>query len=371
MIFVGFGFLMVFLKNNSWTSIGFNYLIAAWAIQIGPLYKGFWVNVCSHYFYGPDYKWEMINLDIEKLIVADFGAATVLITFGALLGKCNLFQLWVIATIEVFIFMLNDTIIYKLWEVSDIGGSMVIHTYGAYFGLSCALFYQPKAAIADKGGIGKGNYLSDLVSMIGTLFLFCYWPSFNAAPALTAIQAQRTFINTYLAIACSCVAAIIVSKTVHHGKLEMEIVLNASIAGGVGIGATADIIVRPFGAMIVGFICGAVSAFGYAYLSKFLQKAINLHDTCGVHNLHGMPGVIGGITSAIIVSFAEDNFGEKYYEGSFGIDGNSPSTAAGYQLAALALSLGLAIGGGLFTGFITSRQWFQPLKPEELFDDRA
>jgi ammonium transporter Rh len=32
MIFVGFGFLMVFLKNNSWCSIGFNYLIACWAI---------------------------------------------------------------------------------------------------------------------------------------------------------------------------------------------------------------------------------------------------------------------------------------------------------------------------------------------------
>jgi hypothetical protein len=32
MIFIGFGFLMVFLKNNSWTSIGFNYLIASWAI---------------------------------------------------------------------------------------------------------------------------------------------------------------------------------------------------------------------------------------------------------------------------------------------------------------------------------------------------
>lgn len=42
MTFIGFGFLMVFLKNHSWTSIGFNYLIAAWAIQCGILYSAFW-----------------------------------------------------------------------------------------------------------------------------------------------------------------------------------------------------------------------------------------------------------------------------------------------------------------------------------------
>lgn len=62
---------------------------------------------------------------------------------------------------------------------------MVIHTFGAYFGLSVSLFYQGKAAIEDKNELGVGNYLSDLVSMIGTLFLFCYWPSFNAALGAT------------------------------------------------------------------------------------------------------------------------------------------------------------------------------------------
>jgi ammonium transporter Rh len=60
---------------------------------------------------------------------------------------------------------------------------MIIHTFGAYFGLAVALFYQPKKAIVDKHGIGVSNYLSDLVSMIGTLFLFAYWPSFNGAMA--------------------------------------------------------------------------------------------------------------------------------------------------------------------------------------------
>ena len=92
----------------------------------------------------------------------------------------------------------------------------------------------------------------------------------------------------------------------------MEIVLNASIAGGVAIGATADMIVQPFGSMIVGFVAGTISSFGFAYLSAYLRKAINLHDTCGVHNLHGMPGIIGGLTSAIIASRGGDNFGDNY-----------------------------------------------------------
>ena len=49
MIFVGFGFLMVFLKNHSWCSIGFNYLIAAWAFQITILFRGFWHQIIAYY----------------------------------------------------------------------------------------------------------------------------------------------------------------------------------------------------------------------------------------------------------------------------------------------------------------------------------
>ena len=45
MIFVGFGFLMVFLKNHSWTSVGYNFLIAAYVLQITILALGFWHSV--------------------------------------------------------------------------------------------------------------------------------------------------------------------------------------------------------------------------------------------------------------------------------------------------------------------------------------
>lgn len=83
MIFIGFGFLMVFLKTHSWTSIGFNYLVAAWAMQCCVLFQGFWKCVIVHGF---DKK---IDINLVTVIEAEFCAAACLITMGALLGKCT------------------------------------------------------------------------------------------------------------------------------------------------------------------------------------------------------------------------------------------------------------------------------------------
>jgi ammonium transporter Rh len=179
MIFIGFGFLMVFLKNHSWCSIGFNYLIAAWVFQITILFRGFWHNVTAYYM-DPNHQWTKINITIIELINADFGSGAVLISFGAILGKVNLFQLWTMATIEIWFYAINEAILTTIFQINDIGGSIIIHTFGAYFGLSVSLFYRGEEAKKDKNNLGSGNYLSDLVSMIGTLFLFAYWPSFNA-----------------------------------------------------------------------------------------------------------------------------------------------------------------------------------------------
>jgi len=35
---------------------------------------------------------------------------------------------------------------------------------------------------------------------------------------------------------------------------------------------------------------GAISTVGFAKLQPFLADTFNLQDTCGIHNLHGMPG---------------------------------------------------------------------------------
>ena len=88
-------------------------------------------------------------MDLNYLILGDFGAAAVIISFGAILGKCSLFQLWVLATIEMVFYTLNESIAIVIFNVKDIGGSMTIHMFGAYFGLVASYFFQNETSIKD------------------------------------------------------------------------------------------------------------------------------------------------------------------------------------------------------------------------------
>ena len=42
---------------------------------------------------------------------------------------------------------------------------------------------------------------------------------------------------------------------------------NASLAGGVAVGTMADLVLNPWGSLLVGMIAGALSTFGYAFLT--------------------------------------------------------------------------------------------------------
>ena len=92
---------------------------------------------------------------------------------------------------------------------------------------------------------------------------------------------------------------------VAKGKLEIEILLNATLAGGVAMGANADLVSHPFGAMIIGTLAGVISALGYAYFTPIARQKLNLHDTCGVTYLHCIPGIMGGFISAIMAEVGD------------------------------------------------------------------
>ncbi len=81
----------------------------------------------------------------------------------------------------------------------------------------------------------------------------------------------------------------------------MEDILNASLAGGVAIGASSSLFVNPAASLTVGLTAGVISSLGFRYLTERLAK-IGIYDTAGVHNLHGIPGLFGGIISSIAIA---------------------------------------------------------------------
>lgn len=167
---------------------------------------------------------------------------------------------------------LNESIGVLLFKATDAGGSMFVHSFGAYYGLAACYFFQPNRARVSKNM--KSSYQSEMIAVIGSIFLWMFWPSFNGALAAGVTQ-HRIMVNTVLAIAGSCMGAVSAAR-VMFGKLEMEIVLNATLAGGVAIGSAADMCWSPWQAMLIGCIGGLLSAVGFQKIGPFLSEHINL-----------------------------------------------------------------------------------------------
>lgn len=68
------------------------------------------------------------------------------------------------------------------------------------------------------------------------------------------------------------------------------------------IGASAGIITNPGACLIVGAFGGIISSLGYSYMHDILKNRISIHDTAGVHNVHGIPGILGGLVSAAAIA---------------------------------------------------------------------
>jgi ammonium transporter Rh len=324
-----------------------NFLVAAFVIQWHMLIGGFMHQV----FHQEDHAgFHKIEINLGTVLLADFAAAATLITFGALLGKVTPTQLLILGFLQMIFFTINENVILKI-GIMDVGGSVIVHVFGAYFGLA-ASWVLTKSSWKDDPQ-NAAVYHSDLFAMIGTIFLFVFWPSFVSAPAGPYDQ-ERAIIATLLALVGSCVTAFAVSKQM-RGHFSMVDVQNATLAGGVAIGSAANLVVlSPGEALLIGVLAGILSVLGYTVIQPKLQSAIGLHDTCGVNNLHGMPGILGAIASAIVCAYSSrDQFPSRAHQiavyGARELDTDQERTAgeqAGYQILCLVVCLAIAIISG-------------------------
>ena len=354
MMLIGFGFLMNFIKNHEWSALSYTFFINAVIVQLYILWAPFWHNVFKGHW------GDKIYLVEKSFTAASYSVASVLIAFGAVLGRVGPLELLIMGLVQIIGYTLNEQIVYERIGVFDAGGSTAIHTFGAYFGLAVSLVLSRVARPKNKP---VSDYNSNIFAMIGTLFLWMFWPSFNAGYFSTSPYEKSTIIgNTIIALTGSCLGSFIMTALFNH-KFDIEDILNASLAGGVAIGAPSGVFTNAAGPLCIGLFAGVISGLGFKYLQEFLTEKIGLDDSCGVHNLHGIPGILGGIFSAIAIAAYSSDAIKNPTQSSYlpfypiqgtelNIHGRNFYQQGGCQIAAIFISMGIGIGFGIIAGFL-------------------
>lgn len=326
MMFVGFGYLMTFLRWYGLGAVGLTMLVTALGMQVMLLVEPLFEHGVKPF-----------PVDMMSLLRGNFGVAAFLISFGGLIGKVNPTQLVILVVIEAVCYSANKVLFLDgALSVADCGGTIIIHMFGAYFGLAAArVLGEPEKMEKE-----TSSTVSDVFSLIGTTFLWLYWPSFVAGEiAPGTMESEIALTNTVFALLGSTVTTFLVSAALSGGMLRPVDIQNATLAGGVSIGSTANLNLGPFGAVFIGCLAGLVSTVGFSKIQPLLHEKIGLHDSCGIHNLHGMPSVLGGLASAAVPLFIE--------QGDGGVIGK-PVT----QLLGIAGTIVVAVATGAITGGI-------------------
>ena len=138
--------------------------------------------------------------------------------------------------------------------------------------------------------------------LLGAGMLWFGWFGFNAGSALQASSlAASAMINTQIATACASLSWIIVEKF-REGSATTLGIASGAIAGAVAITPACGF-VNPIGALVIGLIAGATSA--WAVTKKFKWGYDDSLDVVGVHGVGGFVGMIGiGILATKLVNDA-------------------------------------------------------------------
>ncbi|XP_065786154.1 blood group Rh(CE) polypeptide [Muntiacus reevesi] len=346
---LGFGFLNTSLRRHCWSSVAFNLFLLALGVQLAVLLDGLLIQLSPR----------KVNIEMLSIQNATMSATSVLISAGVVLGKVNLLQLVFMTLIEVTAFSATRLVGMNYLNMDKHVSMMYIHMFAAYFGLTvvCCLQKPLPSASEDKDQTATSP---SLFTMLGTLFLWMFWPSFNSALPADADK-RKAVLNTYYALAVSTVTAILTSSLAHpQGKINMTHIHNAVLAGGVVVGAPSHLIHSPWLAMVLGFVAGVISIGGVKYVQACLQRTVQLHDTYGVHYTFGLPGLLGGIVTIVLMEAQASgtNRARLEYRGLI-------------NLGALGFTIVMSVISGLLTGLLLNLNIWKSTHKSHYFDDQS
>ena len=185
----------------------------------------------------------------------------------------------------------------------DFAGSTVVHSVGGWIALVGAAVLGPRIGKYDKDGRSKaipGHSLT--LACLGVFILWFGWFGFNPGSQLAAATGtdqtviSHVFLTTNLAAWAGGFFALTASW-IKYGKPSLSLTLNGVLAGLVGVTAGCDL-VSPFGAVMIGAICGIVMIFSV----DFIDHILKIDDPVGASSVHGVCGCLGTILTGLFAT---------------------------------------------------------------------
>ncbi|NXN97273.1 RHD protein, partial [Rhinopomastus cyanomelas] len=345
MVVFGFGFFLLFLRRYGFSSTAFNLLMVALGVQCSALLEANLGLLLQR----------QKESHLQRIKKAAVSVTAVIISTGAVLGKANPVQLILMTIVEIIGFHVSRCLNMYFLQVSEEVSMMHVLLFGAYFGLAFSSRFSEPSPRSEKN---RSTPKSDLLSMLGTLFLWVFWPSFSV---VVGGQLRVTAIyNTYFALAVSAVTAFLLSAlTTRDGKFRMTHIHSSVLAGGIAVGYSALSIDSPWIAMILGLLASVISVLGSHCLQRCLYPLLRFHDAAGVHFTFGLPAVLGAVAEVILLLIK--NWTHLPSLGDLVL----------VHVGAVSLTISVALLLGFVTGFILNLRLFKTIPASKYFEDQC
>lgn len=170
----------------------------------------------------------------------------------------------------------------------DFAGSTVVHSVGAWFGLAVIVVVGARhGRFSDDNPSQKIQGSNIPLSVLGALILWFGWIGFNGGSTLALNdQVPGIVVNTVMAGVAGMMTAAILSG-VKHQVVEVEQLINGSLAGLVAVTACCHVINVPL-AVIVGGTGAAIAMLASQWLERW-----HIDDAVDAFPVHGAAGMWG------------------------------------------------------------------------------
>ena len=176
----------------------------------------------------------------------------------------------------------------------DFAGSTVVHSVGALVSLAALIIIGSRQGRFDPSGkVNKIQGTNLPFAVLGALLLWVGWLGFNGGSTLALNeQVPGIILNTLISGVAGMLTATLWSQW-QHGRIEVEELINGSIAGLVAITACCNLVATPLAVIV-----GATGAIVAQLVSRSL-KCWGVDDAVDAVAVHGGAGIWGTLCVAL------------------------------------------------------------------------